>query len=69
MLFCLVNINTKWAFVRLCKYDAKKNNDPDFKRKGANQKVSVGVGGEAYGITIDGNAKSAPKHDSIPEYF
>ena len=23
------------------------------------QKVSVGAGGEAYGITIDGNAKSA----------
>ena len=62
MLFlCLVNINTKWAFVRQCNYDAKKNNDPDFKPRGANQKVSVGAGGEAYGITIDGNAKSAQK--------
>ena len=58
---CLVNINTKWAFVRQCNYDAKKNNDPDFKARGANQKVSVGAGGEAYGITIDGNAKSAQK--------
>ena len=25
------------------------------------KKVSVGAGGEAYGITIDGNAKSAQK--------
>ena len=58
---CLVNINTKWAFVRQCNYDAKKNNDPDFKPRGANQKVSVGAGGEAYAITIDGNAKSAQK--------
>ena len=58
---CLVNINTKWAFVRQCNYDAKKNNDPDFKPKGGNQKVSVGAGGEAYGIAIDGNAKRAQK--------
>ena len=41
---CLVNINTKFAFVRQCNYDAKKNNDPDFKARGANQKVSVGAG-------------------------
>ena len=39
-------------------YDAKKNNDPDFKPRGAIQKVSVGAGGEAYGIW---NAKSAQK--------
>ena len=52
---------TKWAFVIQCNYDAKKNNDPDFKPKGGNQKVTVGAGGEAYGITIDGNAKSARK--------
>ena len=51
----------KGAFVRQCNYDAKKNNDPDFKPKGGNQKVSVGAGGEAYGIAIDGNAKSAQK--------
>ena len=43
-------------------FDAKKNNDPDYKPKGVNQKVSVGAGGEAYGITIDGNAKSAQKN-------
>ena len=44
-------INTKSAVVRQCNYDAKKNNDQDFKLKG----------GEAYGITIDGNAKSTQK--------
>ena len=35
---CLVNINTKFSFVRQCNYDAKKNNDPDFKPRGADQK-------------------------------
>ena len=39
----------------------KKNNDPDFRPKSGNKKVSVGAGGEAYGVTIDGNAKSAQK--------
>ena len=58
---CPENKNAKWAFVRQCNYDAKKNNDPDFKTKGGNQKVSVGAGGVAYGITIVGNAKSAQK--------
>ena len=57
-----MHINTKWAFARQCNYDAKKNNDPDFKPKGGNQKVSVGAGGKAYGISIDGNAKSAQKN-------
>ena len=58
---CLVNINTKWAFVRQCNYNAEKNKDSDFKPKGGNQKVSVGAGSEASGITLDGNATSAQK--------
>ena len=58
---CMVNINTKWAFVRQCNFDAKKNNGANFTPKNSNQKVSVGAGGTEYGITIDGNAKSAQK--------
>ena len=58
---CMVNINTKWAFVRQCNFDGKKNNDSAFTPKNSNQKVSVGAGGTEYGITIDGNAKSAQK--------
>ena len=56
-----MNINAKFSFVRQCNYDAKKYNDPDFKPKGGNQKVSVGAGGQASGISIDGNVKSAQK--------
>ena len=59
---CLLNINTKWAFVSQCNYYAKNNNDPDLKPKGGNQKVSVDAGGETYVITIDWNAISAEKN-------
>ena len=58
---CMVNINTKWAYVRQCNFDGKKNEDKEFMLKGGNQKVSVSAGGDVYGITISGNAKSAPK--------
>ena len=58
---CMVNINTKWAFVRQCNFDGKKNEDKEFLPKGKNQKVSVGAGGDVYGITVSGNAKSAQK--------
>ena len=57
----MVNINTKWAFVRQCNFDGKKNEDKEFLPKGKNQKVSVGAGGDVYGITVSGNAKSAQK--------
>ena len=37
----MVNINTKWAFVRQCNFDGKKNENKHFIPKGGNQKVSV----------------------------
>ena len=39
----------------------KKNEDKAFVPEGGNQKVSVSAGGDVYGITINGNAKSAQK--------
>ena len=35
---CMVNINTKWAFVRQCNFDGKKNEDKEFLPNGGNQK-------------------------------
>ena len=58
-LLCLVNINTKWAFVRQCNFNATKTKDSEFQPKGPNEKVSVGTGGDVYGVKIAGNAKSA----------
>ena len=52
---CMVNINTMWAFVSQCNFDGKKNDDKDFNPKGPNQRVSVGAGGDVYGLTIAGN--------------
>ena len=43
-LLCLVNINTKWAFVRQCNFSATKTRDADFKPRGPNEKVSVVAG-------------------------
>ena len=45
----------------------RKNKDPDLSPRGANQKVSVGVGREAYGITMDRNAKSAHSKGLVQE--
>ena len=58
---CMVNINTEWGFVRQCNFDGKKNEEKEFLPKGKNQKVSVSAGGDVYGITVSGNAKSAQK--------
>ena len=51
-LLCVININTKWAFVRQCNFDGKKNNDSAFTPTNSNQKMLVEAGDTEYGNTI-----------------